>query len=571
MSNDVGDRPDSSEAPGISRFVDDGSRWDAIVVGSGMGGITAAAYLAANGRRTLVVEAGETIGGCTHVFRREGFEFEVGVHYLGSCGDPDGNIPTVLAGVGLDKRIDFREIDPTGFDVLHFASGSFAIPRGWDAYEQRLVDTFSEQERALRRYIRIIRRLATAVDLAVTPAGVGGSFDLVRSAGFASAFAMMPLETVVRICGVTGLARAVVCGQTPAYASPARRAPAIVQAGYLQTYVGGGAWFPVGGGQVLSARLADVVLANGGTVAVDSPVAEILVDHAAVQGVRLADGTTAHAPVVVSSADLKKTFRELVGPEHLTSREIRRVDGYRMAWPLFNVYIGLDCDLSARFTSAQHWRFRFDGDFGESQKALDFAQFGGDREAWLEACRTYLGGMIHIATAKDPVSGLAPPGMSSIEVMTYVPPDPELWGIDGYDPTVSSSYRASEVYRYMKQQVTEILVDVASDVIPDIRDPHRLARERLSRNAAEVHAIHWWRIVRSGDECRSGRAAATGPHDLRDRSVRGRCELVLGSRSRGDHVVRDRCRIGGTGARPRVRGAQRSRVRGHRGHPRPSG
>ncbi len=245
----------------------------------------------------------------------------------------------------------------------------------------------------------------------------------------------------------------------------ARRAPAIVQAGYLQTYVGGGAWFPVGGGQVLSARLADVVLANGGTVAVDSPVAEILVDHAAVQGVRLADGTTAHAPVVVSSADLKKTFRELVGPEHLTSREIRRVDGYRMAWPLFNVYIGLDCDLSARFTSAQHWRFRFDGDFGESQKALDFAQFGGDREAWLEACRTYLGGMIHIATAKDPVSGLAPPGMSSIEVMTYVPPDPELWGIDGYDPTVSSSYRASEVYRYMKQQVTEILVDVASDVI----------------------------------------------------------------------------------------------------------
>ncbi|MFQ6398052.1 NAD(P)-binding protein, partial [Nocardia sp. KC 131] len=52
--------------------------WDAIVVGSGMGGMTAAAYLAGAGRRTLVLEQGDVLGGCTHVFRREGYEFEVG-------------------------------------------------------------------------------------------------------------------------------------------------------------------------------------------------------------------------------------------------------------------------------------------------------------------------------------------------------------------------------------------------------------------------------------------------------------------------------------------------------------
>ena len=59
-------------------------KWDTIVIGSGMGGLTTAAYLAAAGKRTLVLEADRS-GGCTHVFRRQQFEFEVGVHYLGDC------------------------------------------------------------------------------------------------------------------------------------------------------------------------------------------------------------------------------------------------------------------------------------------------------------------------------------------------------------------------------------------------------------------------------------------------------------------------------------------------------
>lgn len=450
--------------------IPDDSHWGAIVIGSGMGGLTAAAYLAANGVRTLVLEAGDTIGGCTHVFRRNGFEFEVGVHYLGSCGSPEGNIPTVLRGLGLDKRIDFREIDADGFDQLRFRSVDFAVPRGWDNYEERLLAQFPEQQAALRRYVKIIRRLADAVDLASTGSGTDGAVRFARKAGPYAALGMLPLDALVRMCGVTGMARTVVCGQTPAYAAAARRAPALVQAGYLKIYVGGGAYFPQGGGQMLSASLAEAITANGGAIALRSVVNRIHVENCRVSGVSVEAGRTFHAPIVVSAADLKKTFRDLVGAEHIPARDMRRVANYRMAWPLFNVYLGLDTDLADRFTSAQIWRFRFDGDFGVSQRRLDFRRFNGDREAWLQECRTYLGAMIHMASIKDPVSGLAPAGQSSIEVMTYVPADPELWGLAGLDPTVDETYRSNPTYQYMKDQVTDILVSVAEDVIPDIRE-----------------------------------------------------------------------------------------------------
>lgn len=165
-----------------------------------------------------------------------------------------------------EPLISTRSTD--GFDVLRFKSVTFPVPRGRDACQHNLIHAFPDQERALRRYVRLMRRLADSIDLATSSSSTSGQLSLLRKAGPYAAAGMLPLEAVVRLCGITGAAAAVVCGQTPAYASSARRAPALVQAGYLSIYVGGGAFFPRGGGQVLSSSMADVVEANGGTIAI---------------------------------------------------------------------------------------------------------------------------------------------------------------------------------------------------------------------------------------------------------------------------------------------------------------
>ena len=120
-------------------------RWDAIVIGSGLGGLTCAAYLCAIGKRTLVLEAHYVAGGNSQAFRRNlrgrAYEFDVGVHYIGECG-PGGLFTNVFNALGIGDRLKFRELDPDGFDTLSFPDFTFRVPAGWEEYERRLVEQF---------------------------------------------------------------------------------------------------------------------------------------------------------------------------------------------------------------------------------------------------------------------------------------------------------------------------------------------------------------------------------------------------------------------------------------------
>ena len=66
--------------------------YDTIIIGSGMGSLTAAAILSKEGQKVLVLERHYTAGGFTHVFKRKGFEWDVGIHYIGEVQKPNSVI-----------------------------------------------------------------------------------------------------------------------------------------------------------------------------------------------------------------------------------------------------------------------------------------------------------------------------------------------------------------------------------------------------------------------------------------------------------------------------------------------
>ena len=433
------------------------TNWDAIVIGSGLGGLTTAAYLATNGLRTLVLEKHYVAGGNAHVFRRKQmFEFDVGVHYLGDCG-PDGTIPTVLRGVGLEGKVEFLEMDPDGFDTLMFPGIEFRVPKGQDRYRERLVATFPDDETGLHRCLDVLQGVASEfakVKLPVEPEDVP---RLMQEAPNFMKWGMRTLGELFDDCGLGQKARAVLAAESGTYALPPSRAPVIMPAVLMDHYLKG-AYYPKGGGQVLPAHIVDVIRSNGGEVRTRAGVERILVEDGKAAGVRLTTGEEFRAPVVVSNADLKRTFLEMVGEEHLSPRTIARVRQFRMALPLFCVYLGLDIDLSDRMPNTNYLY------------STSFDTEGLYQDCYEGRVPSELALFITVASLKDPhTKAIAPEGHSNLQIMTMVPADYSLWGIEK-GPVSGEKYHRNPVYQSLKQRLTDALVEGAERVIPGIRD-----------------------------------------------------------------------------------------------------
>jgi len=132
----------------------DRDTFDVIVGGAGTGGLTAAALLARRGRSVLVLERQSVAWGNATVFERPGYQFDVGLHYLGDCG-PDGSIPRILRAAGVDDVV-FREMDPDGFDTLVFPEFTFRVPKGIQAFRARLIDRFPGEAPGIDRYLGML-------------------------------------------------------------------------------------------------------------------------------------------------------------------------------------------------------------------------------------------------------------------------------------------------------------------------------------------------------------------------------------------------------------------------------
>lgn len=386
----------------IALDLDYARRPHAVVIGSGFGGLAAAIRLGARGYRVTVLERLDAPGGRASVFRQDGFTFDAG--------------PTIvtapflleelwaLCGKRLEDDVELRRMDP--FYRIRFQDGSAFDYRGEAEAMRAEVARFSPDDLAgYERFMRASEAIyrvgfeqlgdvpfSSWTDMArVAP-------DLVRLGGWRSVYQMVSryvrdekLRTVLSF-------HPLLVGGNPFSASSIYALIAWLERRW-------GVWFAMGGTGRLVQGMAGLIRGQGGTLRCHAEVAEILVEHGAATGVRLAAGEVVRADVVVSNADASWTYRRLIAPEHRRTWTDRKIERARHSMGLFVWYFG----TNRRFEDVQHhtillgprYRGLLDDIFRKHRLAKDFSLY------------------LHRPTATDP--SLAPPGCDAFYVLSPVP------------------------------------------------------------------------------------------------------------------------------------------------------
>lgn len=445
---------------------------DVAIVGAGPGGLTAAGYLTQLGLRTAVFDSHYVAGGCATQFSRgpknQRYHFDIGLHYVGDC-TPDGLIPKMLADIGV--HVDFLEMDPDGFDTFVFPDFRFRVPANLDLYRQRLVDLFPSERRGIDRYVKLVQQVDR---IGRTMANRGGKLSAVVAlevllfgrllARYQNATLGAFLDTVTQNPHL----RAVIAGQNGDYGLPPSRVSVALHAGLAAHYFRG-AYYPRGGGQVLADNIAAAVESRGGTIHLRRGISQILVENGRAVGVRTEprDGEIAEvrAKVVISNADLKRTMLELVPPAVLPTPALEKAKQYEMAAAIFLTCLGIKADLRALgMQVTNYWQF--------DTYDMESLYRDANQKTTPEVGACY----ITSATMKDPVNPHhAPEGIYNVEVMTLVPGNPRLWGVE---PGLADNwgYKRNDVYLRRKEDVENQMIERLNNLFPGSKD-HIVFRE----------------------------------------------------------------------------------------------
>jgi phytoene dehydrogenase-like protein len=430
-------------------------RYDVIVVGAGAGGLTASAMLARAGKRVLVLDQHYVPGGNASLFRRKAWEFDVGLHYVGDC-EKDGTLPRLLSACGVDD-LNFRRMDDD-LEQLTFPDFEFSIPRDRKLFERRLIERFPEESRGIRKYFRFLAQCERVARTDQRGNKLQRALSILRSP-LVVRWVKAPLGDVLDACTQNQQLRAVLTAQNGTYAVAPRRISAMLHAGLANHYHRSGGFYPEGGGQRMSDRLAEELENAGGHLRLSAPVSRIIVEDGRATGVvchnKHLGERTVHADVIISNADLKKTVADLVGAEHFPTEWAERIAGYEMALPLFVVYLGLDLPPEQLpYGNANRWlfdRYDFDDDYD----------------------RMVAGEMpdepfIYVATSslKDPHNTrMAPEGHSNIQVMTMVPNQLSYWGLTP-DQLKDGTYADVPAYKERKAELEAMMVAQFEKIVP---------------------------------------------------------------------------------------------------------
>jgi all-trans-retinol 13,14-reductase len=324
--------------------------YDAITIGSGLGGLTAAALYARAGHRVLVLERNDEFGGAATTYRHGRLRIEASLHETADLGAPLDPKARILGALGI---LDDLEFVPVGncYEVRgHMFDPPFVLPHGFEAAKTALAERFPAHRPAFRRFFQRLRAVQEAMSV------VGEQHDSLWWFLHAPALPLKlwPLlrdmrlslsEVFDELFGDDEVPKLALAANLSYYGDDPTQLwwvfYALAQGGYLAS----GGTYIRGGSGMLSRSLVGVVEAEGGAARTGRTVTEIILDaegraagvaHTAADG---GDRVVDQAPVLLGNA--APTVLADALPPQVRSAFTARYQGRHPSMSVFSIALGL--------------------------------------------------------------------------------------------------------------------------------------------------------------------------------------------------------------------------------------
>lgn len=286
--------------------------YDVIVVGSGIGGLTTAALLSLLGKKVCVLEQHYTAGGFTHAYEREGYEWDVGVHYIGEVHLHHSTMRR-LFDVISEQRLQWAEMDPV-YDRVFVGDSQYDLVAGRRQWLAGLIERFPAEQQAICAYGELVQEVASKSQVffagQALPPWLARCYNQLRPWFLRPEFFQSTRQVLEGLTDNQELI-AVLTAQWGDYGQVPRDSAFLMHALLVKHYQSGGA-YPVGGASAIARSIIPTIQKSGGEVFTYAKVVEVLVADNHACGVRMADGSEIRAGQVVSNVGFLNTVNHLL-------------------------------------------------------------------------------------------------------------------------------------------------------------------------------------------------------------------------------------------------------------------
>lgn len=311
------------------------SRFDVVIIGSGLGGLCCGVILSKEGKRVCVVEKEPFAGGCLRSYRRDGVTFDTGIHYVGSM-DEGEILRHFLQYAGVWDALPLQRLDDEAYDVICMGDRRYHLAQGGEHFIDTLSERFPHERHNIVRYAQAVEKVGRVIGVGQLRQGrlSAGSLPYMSLSASAMIDSFTRDEELRRVLAATSFLYDGIRDYTPFYHH------AMIQHSYIH-----GACRIKDGSSRWAEALVAVIEANGGELRCGDGVSRVLHTDNRVTGVELASGEVIGGDVVISDIH-PAVLLPMIGPgSRIRPVYTRRISLARNSFGVFTLNLTLDAAL----------------------------------------------------------------------------------------------------------------------------------------------------------------------------------------------------------------------------------